>query len=49
MKPAIEINNLVLIARDNGVELYTYDDAFDAYIQEYGEDMPMIRDWKWED
>ena len=19
------------------------------YIQEYGEDMPMIRDWKWED
>lgn len=37
MKPAIAINELVCIARDSGIELDTYDNAFDEYIQEYGD------------
>ena len=37
MKPAIAINELVCIARDSGIELDTYDNAFDAYIQKYGD------------
>lgn len=37
MKPAKAINELVRIARDSGIELDIYDNAFDTYIKEYGD------------